>query len=273
MQKHTVSRCRNVLFLIIFSAVAFSSLSFSTGGAYSFRRFPQKLQGTATDTLPGKEKSESGSINDESVPDDGIESKGIQDALRDIQRSLERLNAELNERNWFGNIQDQYAHAADIYRQDAQRNVQLAQLQLQQKLNNDMLHKQLAAAQQFRLAELSRNMELNRMTIAKERKRMELALRSGLDMRLQKAKAELQKAKEQLQRLRDFKNDLEAEGLIKKGKPYSIEIKEGKLYINGKKQKNAVYNTFKEKYPELFGEKNFKLEDKRQEAHNDADMI
>jgi hypothetical protein len=261
MQKHTVSHRRNFLLLIIFSAVAFSSFSFSAGAAYSFRRFPQKLQVTATDTLPGKERSENSSINDESVPDDGI-SKGIQDALRDVQRSLERLNAELNERNWFGNIQDQYARAADTYRRDAQ----LAQLQ--QKLN-----KQLATAQQFRLAELSRNMELNRMAMAKERKRMELALRSGLDMRLQKAKAELQKAKNQLQRLRDFKNDLEADGLIKKDEPYRIEIKEGKLYINGKKQKNAVYNKFKEKYPELFGEKNFKLENKGWETVNDADMI
>jgi hypothetical protein len=261
MQKNTVSRRRNFLLLIIFSAVAFSSLSFSTGGAYSFRRFPQKLQVTATDTLPGKERSENSSINDEPVPDDGI-SKGIQDALRDVQRSLERLNAELNERNWLGNIQDQYAGAADIYRRDAQS------AQLQRKLN-----KQLAIAQQFRLAELSRNMELNRMAMAKERKRMELALRSGLDMRLQKAKAELQRAKGQLQRLRDFKNDLEADGLVKKGEPYRIEIKEGKLYINGKKQKNAVYNKFKEKYPELFGEKNFKLEDKGWETVSDADMI
>ena len=116
MQKHTVSRRRNFLLLIIFSAVAFSSLSFSTGDAYSFRRFPQKLQVTATDTLPGKERSENSSINDEPVPHDGIESKDIQDALRDIQRSLERLNAELSERNWFGNIRDQYIRAADIYR-------------------------------------------------------------------------------------------------------------------------------------------------------------
>jgi hypothetical protein len=92
-------------------------------------------------------------------------------------------------------------------------------------------------------------------------------------MRLQKAKAELQRAKGQLQRLRDFKNDLEADGLVKKGEPYRIEIKEGKLYINGKKQKNAVYNKFKEKYPELFGEKNFKLEDKGWETVSDADMI
>lgn len=266
MQKHTVSRLRNYLLLIIFSAVAFSSLSFSTGSVYSFRRFPQKLQITTRDTLPGKERSESSSINDEPVPDGGIENRKIQEALLDVQRSLERLNTELNENNQLGNIQDEYARAADIYRRDAQ----LAQLQLQQKLN-----KQLATAQQFRLAELSRNMELNRMTMAKERKRMELALRSGLDMRLQKAKAELQRAKGQLQRLRDLKNDLEADGLIKKGEPYRIEIKEGKLYINGKKQKNAVYNTFKEKYPELFGEKDFKLEDngQRRETISDADMI
>jgi len=258
MQKHTVSRRKNYLFLLIFSAVAFCSLSFSTGSVYSFRRFPQKLQITATDTLPGKEKSESSSINDEPIPDCGI-SKGIQDALQDVQRSLERLNAELNERSWFGNIQDQYARAADIYRRDAQRAVQLAQLQLQQKLNNDMLGRQLAIAQRFKLAELSRNMEL--------------ALRSGVDMRLQKAKAQLQKAKGQLQRLRDFKNDLEAHGLIKNTEPYRIEIKEGKLYINGKKQKNAVYNIFKEKYPELFDEENFKLENKGWETVSDADMI
>jgi hypothetical protein len=271
MQKLAVSRRRNFLPLMIFSAVAFSSLSFSTGGAYSFRRFPQKLQVTATDTLPERGR-EGTSINDEPVPDDGI-SKGIQDALRDVQRSLERLNAELNERNWFGNIQDQYARAADIYRRDAQRAAQLAQLQLQQKLNNDLLNKQLAIAQQFRMAELSRNMDLNRMAMAKERKRMELALRSGLDMRLQKAKAELQKAKGQLQRLRDFKSDLEAEGLIKKGRPYRIEIKEGKLYINGKKQKKSVYNKFKEKYPELFGERNFKLEDKGYGKDTNTELI
>ena len=63
-----------------------------------------------------------------------------------------------------------------------------------------------------------------------------------MEKSMQKAKESIEKAKVEIKEYQSFVNALTEDGLIKKGEPYTIEIKEDSLIINGKKQPEAVYN-------------------------------
>ena len=59
---------------------------------------------------------------------------------------------------------------------------------------------------------------------------------------MQKAKEDIEKAKAEMKAFEDFVNSLHADGFINKDGAYTIEIKEGKLIIDGKEQPAEVYN-------------------------------
>lgn len=62
---------------------------------------------------------------------------------------------------------------------------------------------------------------------------------------LQNAKQSIEKAKTELQQYKTFVDALDKDGLLDKSKPYTIEIKDDKLTINGKEQTAEVANKYK----------------------------
>ena len=72
-----------------------------------------------------------------------------------------------------------------------------------------------------------------------------------MEIDLSNAKVELEKAKAELKEYKEFVDQLDKDGLINKKEAYSIEHKDGELFINGKKASDKTYNqhrSFLEKY-------------------------
>lgn len=63
-----------------------------------------------------------------------------------------------------------------------------------------------------------------------------------MEKAMQNAKESIEKAKVEIKEYQSFVNTLAEDGLIKKGEPYTIEITEDGLIINGKEQPEAIYN-------------------------------
>ena len=63
---------------------------------------------------------------------------------------------------------------------------------------------------------------------------------------LKNAKEEMKKARGEMAETKALMNKLTYDGLIDTKKPYSIEIKEGELFINGTKQSKEVNEKYKE---------------------------
>jgi len=61
---------------------------------------------------------------------------------------------------------------------------------------------------------------------------------------MENAKVEIEKAKVELKEYKEFINGLEKDGLISKDN-YTIEHKNGELFIDGKKQPGSVYNKYR----------------------------
>ena len=77
-------------------------------------------------------------------------------------------------------------------------------------------------------------------------------LHKQIDDAMSKAKEGMEKAKEELQRMKDFTNELAADGLIDKKKGYTIQWKNGSLYINGDEQPKNISDKYR-KYEDKNG--------------------
>ncbi|HEX5152374.1 MAG TPA: hypothetical protein VFW07_13060 [Parafilimonas sp.] len=66
-----------------------------------------------------------------------------------------------------------------------------------------------------------------------------------IDDAMSKAKEGIEKAKEKMQQMKDFTDELAADGLIDKKKGYTIEWKNGNLYINDKEQPKNISDKYR----------------------------
>ncbi len=62
---------------------------------------------------------------------------------------------------------------------------------------------------------------------------------------MEKAKVSIEKAKVEIKLMKEFTDALEADKLIDKNKAYKIEVNDGELYINDKKQPKEVTDKFR----------------------------
>src|SRR5207244_943644 len=106
-------------------------------------------------------------------------------------------------------------------------------------------------------AELELNMEKMKKGIEDAMKNINADKRKmEIEKEKDNAKTENEKAKKEMQEYKDFVDGLEKDGLINK-KEYTIEKKNGELFINGKKQPAEVYNKYRSF---LDKQKDFKIE-------------
>ena len=90
---------------------------------------------------------------------------------------------------------------------------------------------------------------------------------SKIDMKeqMEHAHEQIQLAKTQLQLVRDGLDELEKDGLKKKGEKISIEYKEGIMYLNGKPQSKEVSDKYKKYFGNTEGDFNEPGEPKNKE--------
>jgi ribosome-associated protein YbcJ (S4-like RNA binding protein) len=82
---------------------------------------------------------------------------------------------------------------------------------------------------------MKRQMELAQMELQRNSRTMNRQMEL-VQRQMEMSKVQMEKARIDMKRLRDFIRDLQKDGLIEKGKPYKVEVKDGNLYINGKRQ-------------------------------------
>ena len=97
--------------------------------------------------------------------------------------------------------------------------------------------------ERFNSDEVRRQMDMARMQMKINGDAMRIN-KQQMEKQVELAKVQMEKAKTDMKKLKNFINDLRADKLIEKGKPYEIEIKEGNLYIDAKK----VYQKVNDKY-------------------------
>ena len=257
-----------IIFLLIVSFSFNYSYNVKEGGPFrSFQSFRIPVSGTTGDTIPGERKSEGSALDDQSLLDKELNTRSIEKALRNVEDRLKKLETELRDRDW-DKVQHAYRKAInDVNWKQVEADTRQALADVNKKLileNNIYLHK------------IKLQIDQAKAIAAQNLKEMQISIDHDLKINLQNATQSLQKAQTSLQWLEAFANDLKKDGLIEDGKPYSVEIKDGDLYINDVKQSKKVTKKYREKYKEYFENNggDFKIHsNKRKEKQGDGEVI
>ena len=155
--------------------------------------------------------------------------------LKKIQRELQ-LELEKTSKN--------------INRQEINRELENALRQARkgleeaQKINYDQIKEEIAEA--------NKNISSEKLKIAEEianaRKEIDLN-KINIQEELKKAKIEIKKTKTQMENYRKMITEMDKDGLLKSKENYSIQYKDGSLFINGKQQPKQVLDKYKSYFP------------------------
>jgi hypothetical protein len=234
-----------LIIILLTASLSFTySYTAGEGGPFrSFQHFQAPVSGSAGDTIPGKKKHEGGALDDQSVLDEELDARSIEKALKNVEYRLKKLEAEIRSKDW-DKVENAYRKAID--------NINWKQIETDTRHALADVNKRIALENDIHLDKVKLQIERAKVLADQNLKQMQLSIDHDLKINLQNAAQGLQKAKASLQRLKSFTNDLEKDGLIENGKPYSIEIKDGDLYINDVKQSKKVTKKYREKYKEYF---------------------
>ena len=256
-----------IIFLLIVSFSFTYSYNVKEGGPFrSFQNFQTAVSGSARDTIPGEGKSERSALDDQSVLDKELDTRSIEKALKSVEYRLQKLETELRNKDW-EKVENAYRKAID--------NINWKQIETDTRRALADVNKKIMLENDIHLDNIKLQINNAKVMADQNLKQMQLSIDHDLKINLQKATQGLQKAKASLQRLKAFTNDLEKDGLIENGKPYSIEIKDGDLYINDVKQSKKVTKKYREKYKDYFeNDGDFKIHyNKRKGKQGEGELI
>lgn len=118
-----------------------------------------------------------------------------------------------------------------------------------EKMNNEV--KQNMKVSKLKMEEAAKEMERVKANLEKQRAHIKLntgKIREDIEAAMENAKRSIENAKEELRYMKEFTDELEKDGLIDKSKAYKIEVKNGELYIDGKKQSKEISDKYRRYY-------------------------
>jgi chromosome segregation ATPase len=153
--------------------------------------------------------------------------KDIENAMKDID--FKKIEEETNK------AVQQARENIDFNK--IEKDIQQSLEEVKKQLNSEEFRKSLDAAKHIDMTKIKESlsharleMEMNKVDIKEE---------------MHKAKEEIKKAKEELKGYREMLDEMEDAGLIDTNEDYSIEYKNGDLYINNQKQSQDVLSKYR----------------------------
>lgn len=103
----------------------------------------------------------------------------------------------------------------------------------------------------LKMAEVAKEMEQVKANLQKQKAEIKLntgKINADIEIAMKNARKSVEAAREEIKNLREFTDALEKDGLIDKSKAFKIEVKNGELYINDKKQSKEVSDKYRQYY-------------------------
>jgi hypothetical protein len=181
--------------------------------------------------------------------------QNFDNAMKQLDINLDNLNAQM--KNLDINLDKQLDAIAKINIDDIQKQTEAAMKtidwdKIQQSTNasikvaQDEIAKIDFSKMQNEMKELQQKMQSDAMKSQLNSEKLHKEINDAMT----KAQEGINKAQEKLQRMKDFTDALAGEGLIDKKKGYTIEWKDGNLYIDGKQQPKNISDKYR-KYEEV----------------------
>ncbi|HSU49165.1 MAG TPA: hypothetical protein VLJ41_01180 [Segetibacter sp.] len=258
-----ISSFAKLVFVLAFIATAIGIGAF--GQTIKEKNNLQK-QGLSTNNDTSKNSNRNSNKDDSLM---GFDQLDIQ--LKQLDLHMDQLKAELENLKLDG-IQRQIDQAMKKVDEKA------IKLEIDKSLKkidwngmNRQIDESIAKIDKAKMIELKKDMEKVKVQLENQKQDFHVRMpnidskkiRLNTEKAMKKAQLSMEKAREELTNLRAFTDALQSDGLIDKSKKYKVEVKDGELYIDGKKQPKEV----SEKYKQYYRQKNFSINT------NDGDSI
>ncbi|WP_205509068.1 hypothetical protein [Longitalea arenae] len=159
---------------------------------------------------------------------------------RQVQESLRKIDFAQIQRS----IEQSLEEVKKIDKEEIRRELEKARKQVDEALKNEDWKEEVKKAREFNKEEVKKELENARKEVAKAReeiKRQKFDFRKEMD----KAQVEINKAKTETKGYQEMIYDMEAAGLLNTKEDYTIEYKNGDLFINDRKQPQALADKYK----------------------------
>ncbi|HKG69403.1 MAG TPA: hypothetical protein VKA92_11090 [Segetibacter sp.] len=103
----------------------------------------------------------------------------------------------------------------------------------------------------LKMVEVKKEMEQVKANLEKQKAHIKIntgKIKENIEKAMKNAKISMEGAREELRNMKEFTDELEKDGLIDKSKAYKIAVKEGELYIDGKKQSKQISDKYRHYY-------------------------
>lgn len=116
---------------------------------------------------------------------------------------------------------------------------------------NKEITENTAELSKLKLDEVKKQLEKVKLNLQKQKFDIQLngqKMKLDIERAMKQARQSLENAKDEIKNVKEFTDALEKDGLIHKSKAYKIEVKNGELYIDGKKQSKETSDKYRHYY-------------------------
>lgn len=175
----------------------------------------------------------------------------IEEQLKDLAIQMKNLNEQMKKLDMKG-------YEKEI--EEAMKNINIEKMaeQINKTMKNidwERINNQIAEnaemVSRLKMKEAARQLEKVKTNLQKQKADMQIngqKVKADIERAMKNAKQSIERAKEEIKNVQRFTEALEKNGLIDKSKPYKIEVKDGELYIDDKKQSKEVSDKYREYY-------------------------
>lgn len=229
---------RNLVFALVLIVFAIGYSAFSQNqnrGKDSFRK--QQLSKGNDSAASGKRSSDGAGWHLDQL-DEQMKQLDIQ--MKNFDKQMENFDSQ--------KFQDEL-NEVDFEKIDANIEKALKDIDIE-KINKETAEK-FTIENKTQMQELRQQMEKLKGDLQKQQFKISLGqkkMKMDIEKTLKGARKSLKGAKDELKNLKSFTDVLEKDGLIDKSKAYKIEVKDGELFINDKKQSKETSDKHRQFY-------------------------
>jgi chromosome segregation ATPase len=165
----------------------------------------------------------------------------LEKTQQQIEESLSRIDFDKIQQQ----IDESMARVEKVDREEIRETLQKAKAQVQEAMEKQNWKQTMDKALEQNQQEIQKQMFEVQKEMDKVKDHMQLE-KFNFSREMEKAKVELDKAKEELKGYQDMIYSMEKDGLLDTKDNYTIEYRNGELFINDKKQPADVTNRYKQ---------------------------
>jgi len=174
----------------------------------------------------------------------------LENAMSHLDEQMMKLDEQMKKMD-FSKMEKQIAQASKVDHEKIAREVEASLAKIDWKKMQSELQQSTEKIKEVDMMKLKDDLKKMKADLSKQNFDVKInaeKIKESVAKAMEGAKVSMEKAKVEIQQMKEFTNELQKDGLIDKKKNQKIEVKDGELYIDDKKQSKEVSDKYRKYY-------------------------